>query len=152
MAGVDPEGAFDADGFREGIRSAMLMGLPQDESLRPRFKFPVTTVNASADPGNRPFDFNQPKDPSSQEPAEPLLVLCGIEVEDEQRAYTNAGKFEARRAVLTFFEDEWVAVNEPVPFHQVLIGAKPYRRGATLEPAGLFEVTIQRVEVIAEDI
>lgn len=152
MAGADPTGAFDPDEFREGIRAAMLMGLPEPEDLRPTFLFPASPVHDAADPGNRPWDFNQPKAPESEPAPDPVQVICGIEVDPGQRAYTSVGKFEARRATLTFFEDEWEAVNTPAPFQKVLLGLKPYKRGAELEPGGLFDVTIRRVEVIAEDI
>lgn len=152
MAGTDPTGAFDADEFREGIRSAMLMGLPDDEEMRPTFLFAEVAVNDSADPGGKPWDFNQPKSPDSEPAPDPVRVTCGVAVEDGQRGYTSVGKFEARRATLSFFEDEWAAVNTPGPFVVVLIGGKPYKRGAALEPVGMFEVTTYRVEVTAEDI
>lgn len=152
MAGTDPTGAFDADEFREGIRAAMLMGLPDDEEMRPTFHFPAGTVNDSADPGGKPWDFNQPKSVDSTPAPDPVLVLCAVKVTDGQAGYTSVGKFLAREAVLSFFEDEWAAANDPVPFNVVFIGAKPYKRAEELEPVGMFEVTTYRVRVVAEDI
>lgn len=146
MAGPDPTGAFDPDDYREQIRAVMLMGLPEDVTLRPTFYFADTVVNEAADPGNRPWDFTQPK--TSTVTVTPVRVVCGIEVDPGSKGYTAVGKFEARTATLSFFEDEWDDVDG---FIRVLIGGKPYKRGATLEPAGLFEVTTQYVEVIAED-
>jgi len=147
MAGADPSGAFEADTFREQIRAVMLMGLPEDETLRPTFYFADTVVNDAADPGNRPWDFTQPK--ASTVTVTPVRVLCGIEVDPGTEGYTSVGKFEARTATLSFFEDEWADVDG---FTRVLIGGKSYKRGATLEPQGLFEVTTQYVGVIAEDV
>lgn len=152
MAGVDPDGAFDGDEFRAQIRQTMLMGLPEDEALRPTFLFPADPKHALADPANRPWDFTKPRTSESEPAADPVRVVCGVTVAAGQRGYTAAGKFEAREAVLSMFEAEWAAVNNPVPFVTVLIGGKPFKRGAELEPAGLFDVTTHRVEVTAEDV
>lgn len=153
MAGEDPDGAFDADEYRAGIRAARLMGLPQDEALRPTFLFPGTLVHDTADPGNRPWDFNVPAIEEESTPApDPVQVVCGVQVEDGGRGFTSAGKFEARRATLAFFEDEWAAINEPNRFDRVLIGGNLFKRGADLEPRGLFTVTTYKVEVLAEDL
>lgn len=152
MAGEDPEGAFDADEYRAGIRQARLMGLPEDEALRPTFLFPDPTELDSADPGNRPWNLNEPNTATPVDPPDPVQVVCGITTDDEQRAYTTIGKFTADRAVLSFFEDEWAAVNDPVEFDRVLIGGNEYKRGDDLRPTSLFTVTTYRVEVIAEDI
>jgi len=146
MAGPDPTGAFDPDEFRVNIRAVMLMGLPEDTALRPTFHFPKVVDNANPDPANRPWDFNQPKVTDTTPAA--VQVICGVKVKDGTAGYNSAGKFDAREATLTFFEDEWAAVDG---FSHVMIGLKKFRRAATLEPQGLFEVTVHKVEVIAED-
>lgn len=151
MAGADPEGAFDPDEYRAGIRQARLMGLPEDVALQPTFLYPSATVHTRADPGNRPWNLNAPAEPPAEEPPPPKRVLCGIITDDLQRAYTSVGKFEADRAILSFFETEWADVNSPVPFVKVLIGGKPYKRAAELKPSALFTVTNHRVEVVADD-
>ncbi len=153
MAGPDPTGAFNPDEFRANIRMVMLMGFPEDEALRPTFHFASTVENPSSDPGNRPWDLQSPVEASNA--PDPILVLCGIDVDPGQRGYTAVGKFEASTCTLSFFEDEWALVGASVEdggFTHVMIGGKKYQRGATLEPAGLFEVTTQYVEVIAEDL
>jgi hypothetical protein len=151
VAGEDPDGGFDPDEYRAGIRQARLMGLPVDDAMKPTFYFADPTDLDSADPANRPWDLNTPNTATPVDTPDPVQVVCGIVVDEQQRQYTTIGKFEAEKAVLAMFEDEWAAVHDPTPFVKVTIGGKPYKRGKTLKPGTLFTVTTHRVEVIAED-
>ena len=148
MAGPDPDAVFDADSFRESLRFAMTMGLPEPVDLRPTFHFPkVTTSVAPADPGGLPWDHAAPVvEPS---PVASKQVVCLVEPEGGGTGYTNVGKFTARRATLSFFEDEWADIDG---WEWVSIGGNRYDRGPTLEPLGLFEVTLYRVDVVAADV
>src|ERR1017187_9585074 len=79
MAGVDPNGAFDAADFETGIGIAMAMGLPNNAALRPTFHWIVDATYADADPSG--WTFNLSATPISWDSIPDLAVNCAADYE-----------------------------------------------------------------------
>lgn len=157
MAGPDPTGAFDAAGFREGLRGVMLMAMPQDETRRPTFYFPTTrTYAGGTDSAGTTWDPTVESGVVTEEADDPVQPLCAIDSGDADHAYLPIGEFNAKRGILMFFEDEWEEIrgDDAVAdggWEYVTINRRRYDRGREIDPLALFDVTVRRVEVTAED-
>ena len=153
MAGVNPYLPGSDGLFREKIRLVQRMGLPEDVSLRPVFRFKDPTFWAHTDEKQVPWDLMATPDPAS--PPVPASVTAGDDdgqvlvsvVERESNADTKAtaiADFGPMRHALLFLDEEWEKVDG---FETVTIGSDVYRYEYMLPPRGLFGVTVHRAIV-----
>lgn len=162
MAGEDPNGAFDADDFRLNIRATMLMGLPEDESLRPIFHFPRERDWAIEDHGGQPLDWlATPTSDSNDDPGEPRIVTCG-EADDQvvctwdaaggrggtQSSETPFGDFDTERLTLVLLDVDRAKIDG---FDRVVVGGQEFKPQFEQPAAGLFDVTVYQIVVQAID-
>lgn len=153
MAGTDPDDPGFATEFRADIRATMMMGLPQDEALRPRFHFDRRRAYARTDSGGRPWDPRTAV-PTDPDPDAPIVagdgdgqVLCAVEAREGETDETTVGTFEADEYILTFLDVDWAPVKD---FVWVELGGHRFKRGKVTYPPGLNDVTIIQVRVEAD--
>ena len=153
MAGTNA--SFDATEFRDGIELAMTMSLPNEESLRATFHFPLTTsyVDQNGDPVINPKvdQDGSPLDPSIRivrtPSADPVQVPVAIEFAVATPQELPVGQFEPTRATLTILDRHWPAVQDA---HEVSLGGDRYVIAYRLPPIGIFEATIHQVQCYAK--
>lgn len=146
---MKPPSDFDSDGFRDGIRTAIAMAYPSVKERRPTFHFDNKPVYSPADSDGSPYSWTAVGTPTIVTPPDGLQVLILVEghpvAEGEE---TSVGPFNADRATLYMFEDEWAQVKT---FKTVTIGGDEYDRVKQLDDIVLFDVTLYRVSVAARD-
>lgn len=152
MAGTDPDDPNFAAEFRADTGATMMMGLPETAALRPIFHFDTPRTYTRQDSANRPWNWaSTPTDP---EPPATITagdqadqVLVAVEAREGETDETTAGTFEADEYILTFLDTEWAKVSE---FTWVELGGHPFKRGKTVVPIALNDVTIYQVRVEAD--
>lgn len=137
---------FDAEGFRAGIRQAMLVGLPPDIADQPLFVFPTLVSNiAPADDDDVPFD---PDDRPVITPPASKRVACAIEYVDNAGKVENFGLIVKSKVMLTLLDEEYEQIKG---FEYVVIGGDRYFYTKTETPVGLDSVGVWTVHATAED-
>lgn len=152
MAGPDPDNPLFAEEFHADIGAVMMMGLPQDPALRPIFHFDGGREYLQADSAGNPWDWTAA--PTDPEPPDPVVagdaddeVLLAIEPREGETDETTAGTFEADEYIFYFLDDQWPKVEA---FTWCLLGGRRFKRTRTLNPIGLFDVTVHQVRVEAD--
>jgi hypothetical protein len=149
----DPRAAgFNEAGFRDAIKFAMQMGLPEDESLRATFVWSSKKSFASADRAGRPYSFDA--EPLSEQNFEAIQVDCAVQWVDRsaQADFNAIGSFDSPRAVLTLLDVDFDKIQVyGVSPDKVLLGGSTYNIQFTEPPVGLFGVTVHRIHIRAED-
>lgn len=162
MAGEDPLGIFDADTTRDDLRAAMIMGLPDDEDLRPIFHFPRLRTFERTDRDGQPLDWSTPAvTDTDDDPGEPRVVTCGEE-EDQvacvwvagggrggtQAVETPFGDFDVDRLTISMFEVDRAKIEG---FVSVTIGKQSYTPEFELPPVSLYNLTLHQIVVQSVD-
>ena len=139
---TDPRAsAFNAADFRDNIRFAMNLGLPNDEESRPIFRWTVLRSYGVSDTGGNPYDF-------SEEPIETIThddVSVPAAVEFSAGSVNNGtpvGDFVLVHAVITLLDEDYSLVDGA---DQVLLGGNTYKVQYVGPPLGLFDVTVYQV-------
>lgn len=152
MAGTDA--SFDAQGFREAIQFAMVMGLPQDSSERATFHFKATTsyVDAAGDPVANPRvdQDGNPLDPSIRvvrTHPDPVQIPVAVEFNTATLDERPVGAFKPTRVSITILDTHWPQVEQAI---EVELGGDRYVISYERPPVGLFEVTIHTIECFAQ--
>lgn len=139
---------FDADAFRDGIRQAMVMSLPNSVSAQPKFYFPDGRTAEYVDESGSPFNWGDTATQGTA-PKAPIQVTCLINPRDKPMATESSiGPFRIEQADLYFFEDEWAKVSE---YDRVMINGEMYHRTETLIPVTLFDATLQVTSIEVDD-
>ena len=139
---------FDGNAFRSGIRTAMLMSMPDAVSSQPIFHFPDDRVPVKADASGEPLDWNT-TNVTGNAPKRTVQVTCLIEDAAKPMATESpVGPFRMDRGTLYFFETEWAQVKD---FITVDIDTYSYYRTERLLPITLFDATLQRVNIEIDD-
>lgn len=150
MAGSSAD--FPAAEFRQGIRDAMVMGLPNAVSARPTFRWDDRPTYATTSVTGIPLDLAGA--PTANEELPDVQVPCAVELLDAngQPIETPVANFHAARARLTFLDVDWAKL---LPggrrFDSVLIDGNEYRFDVQPPTQGLFDVDIIQVLVAARD-
>jgi hypothetical protein len=152
VAGPDPDDPAFAAEFRADIGAVSMMGLPEDPALRPIFHFEDGRTYANEDSAGRPWDWTA--SPTDPEPPAGITagngvgeVLVAVEAREGETDETTAGTYEADEYILTFLDDEWAKVSQ---FTWVSLGGRRFKRGKTVNPIGLNDVTVHQVRVEAD--
>jgi hypothetical protein len=150
MAGTtDPRASgFNATQFRDAIRFAMNMGLPQSTLERVTFRWTDHNDYAIEDPEGLPYKFT----------ATPILttshvdVLATAAVEFVTRASLTdgsaVGSFDTPRAIITILDEDYVLVDTA---NRIVLGGNTYKIDFVAPPFGLFDVTVWQIHCTAMD-
>jgi hypothetical protein len=149
MAGTNA--AFDANAFRTAIRSAMLMGQPNDPADQVTFVWLEKDTFAAEGYGPETDPYDWTATPTTVVPArQTIQVNCAVEFQPGNMDGEPMGPFDANRATLTLLDEDWALVSGPPTADQVLIGGIVYvidPPGGV--PSGLFDVTVWQLRVSA---
>ena len=140
--------SFDSTEFRDAIKFAMNMGLPDDETERATFRWTTERTFATADSGGSPFDIHAT--PVTEVERADVLIDVAVEYGSVrgQDAGTSVGEFTSSRAVITVLDEDYVSI---VGADMVLLGGDTYDIKFVRPPIGLFDVTIYQLDCEARD-
>lgn len=140
------------DVVREGIRSAMAMGMPVEEEERPTFYFDSTKVYDYVDEAGKPFDWSV--SPTVSKNPGPTRALCSWEFSaplGRQAAHeTPVGQFNPTTLILTVLDEDF---DEVRGFRYVTIGPSDDKWWFRFyQPAvGLGDMTVYRITCSAKE-
>lgn len=150
MAGsTDPRAAgFNAAEFRDAIKFAMHMGLPNATSERATFRWETERTWTIADSGGEPFNIHS--DPASEVDHEDVLIDVAVEFANVRGADSglSVGEFTAGRALITVLDEDLPSIEGA---DVVLLGQNTYDIKFIRPPLGLFDVTIYQLDCEARD-
>lgn len=146
---TDPRAAaFDAAEFRDGVKFAMSMGLPDDTSERLTFRWKDDKTYTTADPTGKPYDYSDT--PSRTVTKDDVQITAGVKF--ISRATSSAGnavaRFESPRVEVTVLDEDYDSVADA---DEILLGGNTYFIEYWEPPTGLFDVTIYVVHASAVD-
>lgn len=134
---------FNPDAFRTSITNTMIMGLPNDEALKPTFHFrssstyPVDTV---LDATGKPID---PRVHATVVAPDPVKVPCTVEFTlDTTNDGTLVGTFWTDRALVTVLDTHYALVQDAI---EVDLSGKRYLI-QQMTSVGLGEVTVYQLQ------
>ncbi len=149
--------AFNATAFKNGIKTAMQLGMPGTESERATFYWDSEKTYTSADTRANPYDWTSSPTATTSAPDLPtsLSVPVAIEFLDAKAASgdTRIGNFDSPRLKVTILDDEYVEITDQnlgLPDGMVIDG-NTYLIEYWAPPTGLFGVTIYLCYAIARD-
>lgn len=137
MAGTDSR--FNATQFREAIRFAMRMGLPQSTSERVTFRWKTEKTYSRHDAGGSPFDWTDTPTATSTQPDVQVAAAVEFSARPAGSRDTPIGQFDTARAVITVLDEEYAQVSSA---NQVVLNDSVYDIQMWGPPIGLFEVTV----------
>jgi hypothetical protein len=139
---------FDADAFRDGIWTAMAVGLPPAIEDQPSFVTPAAVVDTGdeRDVDGVPFDFTKGQakvgvDTVTQVPA-------AVEYVDGDGLLTTFGAVASSKIILTLLDEDYEAVRG---FSYVVLGGNKYLYERTEPPLGMVDVAIWRIHCRTDD-
>ena len=139
---------FDADAFREAVKFAMHMGLPESTDERATFRWEVERTFAVADSGGVPFD--KTADPLTETTHDDVQIDVAVEFSTIRGTdiTTSVGQFNAARAVITVLDEDYASIEGA---NTVLLGGNTYDIDFVRPPVGLFAVTVYQLDCTARD-
>jgi hypothetical protein len=145
VAGTLP--SFDPDEFRDAIRFAQTMGMPDDVGAQATFYFAKTvTADAPVDDAGVPF---APETAVTRETSKsPVRVTCSIEDGGPEASETPIGKY-GKAIVITLLDEEYEKV---VGFEVVAYQGVDYDFDRELLASALGSVGIHRLLCISEGV
>ncbi len=141
----DPRASgFSAAEFRDNIRFAMQLGLPENESERCTFRWTVERTYATADSGGNPYDFAE--EPTATVTHADVLVPAAVEFSGGASGGgsngTPVGDFHSGRATITLLDEDYAQIEGA---DLVLLGGNTYKIKYVGPPLGLFDVTVYQL-------
>lgn len=155
MAGTDTR--FNATRFRNGIKFAMEMAFPDDETKRFTWHWTTKRTYTKQDSGDFPFEWNQ-----SQVASEPTIDDLQVDVavkfqpvgSESRVGGTDLGIFDLATIQATLLDTEYETILDHgdgrLP-DQATVDGSVYVVQMWQPPLGLFEVTIYQVLLQAVD-
>jgi hypothetical protein len=141
--------AFDAAAFRDAIRFAMDMGLPETTADRATFKWTPVKTYANADTGGRPYKLTEAAASTTTHSDVQIPVgwqFVPTRVGNEQQ--TAMGSFDNDRVIMTILDEDYDQVKGA---DICVLGGDDYIVDYVAPPDGLFEVTIYTLYLTARD-
>jgi hypothetical protein len=148
---IDPAfgAGFDADAFRDAIRSAMNMGLPENLSERATFQWKTKHSYTVGAPSGNPYDFSTtPETTTVHADVQIPVAVEAVSSLGNQGGGTPIGEFDTPRMVLTVLDESYEQVKTA---DMVLLGGNTYFIQFWAPPMGLFDVTFYQCHIMAED-
>lgn len=146
---TDPRAqGFDAAEFRDAVKFAMSMALPDDTSERLTFRWKVDKTYDTADPTGKPYSYDS--EPTSTDAPEDVQITAGVTfVSRATSASGNAvAAFESPRVVVTVLDEDYESVSGA---DEIVLDGATYIINYWEPPQGLFDVTIYKVHATARD-
>lgn len=148
----DPRASgFDAAQFRDAIKFAMRMGLPDSVPLRATFHWTPNKTYSVTDPSGQPYGWTA----DSLTSVAPPDVLVDVAVEFQRyssgEGNTSIGEFQTTSVVLTLLDVDYALIAGPPRADIVLLGGNTYVVDYVAPPIGLFDVTVYQIYLRAED-
>lgn len=149
--------AFSATAFRNGIKTAMQLGLPNTQSERVTFFWDTEKSWTVADTRDKPYDWTvAPATTTSASPIPAsLTVPVAFEFLDAKASSgdTTIGEFDSPRMKLTILDDEYADITDqnlglPDGF---TVDGNTYLIEYWAPPQGLFDVTVYSCYAVARD-
>lgn len=139
---------FDADEFREGIWTAMAVGLPPELEDQPAFVTPAAVLDTGdeRDADGVAFDWRGARARIGSDTV--TQVPCAVEYVDAAGEASNFGLVAPTRVILTLLDEDYTEVEG---FSYVVIGGNKYLYERTEPPVGMVDVTIWRVHCRTDD-
>lgn len=110
--GVDAIAAVPVETIRDKLRQTMVLGLPDDDALKPTFYFERQIEWDKHDRESNPWDWSAA--PLSDTTASPVQPICAYEffspLGRQGAAYTEVGEFNPTTVVFTMFEDDYKSI------------------------------------------
>lgn len=150
MAGTTDSRAagFNAAAFRDAIRFAMNMGLPNATEERATFKWNTVRTYTTADPAGSPYDYTATPATSVAHADVAIPVAVEFSARPAGSRDTSVGQFDSSRAVITVLDEDYALI---VGADQVLLGGNTYEIQFVGPPVALFDVTIYQIYCDARD-
>jgi len=149
-ATTDPRGAsFDGATFRDAIRFAMNMGLPNNVSERATFMWESVSTYDIADPVGNPYDYNAvPTHTTHHADTQVPVAVQFIQRGGQGEVSTPFGEIDATHVILTVLDEDYQLIYTA---QKVKLGGDVYKINFVAPPEGLFDVTVYNVYATAED-
>jgi hypothetical protein len=144
---------FNAADFKDAIRFAMNMGLPDATAERVTFRWTSENTFTTNSPTGNPYDLTAT--PTVTDSAVDVLVDAAVEFVSRASLgeTTSVGSFENPRLVVTLLDDEYATITDAtlgLP-DKVLVGGNTYNVDFVAPPVGLFSVTVYQIHCTAID-
>lgn len=146
MAGTSAD--FDADAFKEAIRAAMLMGMPNNVSERATFRWTTEKTFSLADPAGSPYDLTATPVTTTAHPDVQVPVAVEFVSRVSTTQFTAAGEFDQARAVITVLGDDYDQIEGA---DQVVLSGNTYDLIFVAPKMGLFDVDVVQIHALARD-
>lgn len=148
MAGMtDPRAAgFNAAKFRDAVRFAMTMGLPNAVEERITFKWDVVRSYDNPDPAGNPYNWHET--PTRRVELDPVQVTAAVEFKTDSSDGTPLGSIENPHVIITLLDQDYELVRDA---DKVTLNEATYIIKYTAPPLGLFDVTVYQMYAEAED-
>lgn len=146
MAGTNA--GFDATAFREAIRAAMTMGLPNTVADRATFQWTVGHTYAVHDPSGNPYDLSATPATTTTHADVQIPVAIEFTARPASERDTPIGQFDATQAILYALDEDYAQV---AGADQVLLGQNVYKVSFVAPPMGLFDVDVYAIYTVARD-
>ena len=147
VADVNFGGDFNADEFRTQIRNAMIMGLPNDVSEQPTFRWKIQREYSVKDNAGNPYNFSST--PTKVLEHDDVIVPVAIEF-TTSRGIENLpiGQIENAKIVATILDIDYDLVKGA---NQIICGSSTYNIDFVAPSNGLFSVTVYSIHATAID-
>lgn len=148
MAGMtDPRAAaFNSAVFRDAIRFAMTMGLPNSTSERITFTWKVDRTYDNPDPAGKPYFFNQ--EPTQRVIKDPVQIPAAVQFQTDSPDGTPFGSIENPHIIVTLLDEDWALVSDA---DEIVLDDDVYVIKFTAPPMGLFDATVYQMYATAKD-
>lgn len=144
---TDPRAAgFNADVFRDAIRFAMNMGLPNAEEERVTFLWDIERSYENPDPSGNPYNFNET--PTRRIVRDPVQLAAAVEFRSDATDGTSLGPIENPHIIVTLLDEEWEQVKDA---SRIKLNEATYIVKFTAPPMGMFDATVYQMYAEAED-
>lgn len=146
MAGTNPD--FDAAAFRDGVRTAMVMGASPVDDEKVLFHFAsqlVYTGGGKIDADGVPFD---PATTVQRVTPPPVHVPCAVEYVDAPSVPTNVGFIAPTKLRITLLDEDYLKVEGTT---HVTVAGDVYRYRRTEPPKGIFDAGLYVLHFVAEN-
>lgn len=149
MAGTDAR--FNANQFRDAIRFAMNMGLPNSTSERATFIWDTKMTFPIADSSGTPFDFSA--SPGSTITFSDVQIPIAVEPSDEGDVRAiRIGEMNVPRVTITVLDEDFDQLTQNEVFaNKVTFNEAIYKILYVGPPMGLFDVTVYQIYAQAID-
>lgn len=145
----DPRASgFNAAEFRDAIKFAMRMGLPESVNERATFRWSTEKTYGNADPSGQPYSWSTAPSDVESHPDVQIDVAVEFQRYSSGEGNTSVGQFQTTSVVLTVLDEDYALIEGA---DKVLLGGNVYTIEYVAPPFGLFEVTVYQIYLRAED-